>query len=97
MDTSNLNLQQTLEGMPLTFNAESAANLNATIQFDVSGDEPGVYHLSISNGECHFHKGAADSPTLTIATPSDIWIKIRGSGDGEGRRKGKPPLPPIFG
>ena len=84
MDTSNLNLQQTLEGMPLTFNAESAANLNATIQFDVSGDEPGVYHLSISNGECHFHKGAADSPTLTIATPSDIWIKIsRGELSGQ--------------
>ncbi|MBT4310504.1 MAG: hypothetical protein HN560_14845 [Anaerolineae bacterium] len=76
MDTSNLNLPQTLEGMPLTFNPEAAAGLTATIQFNVSGDEPGVYHLSIADGECHFHKGAADSPTLTIATPSDAWLKI---------------------
>jgi len=84
MDTSNLNLPQTLEGMPLTFNAENAQGLTATIQFDVSGDEPGVYHLTIADGECHFHKGAADAPTLTIATPSDIWIKIsRGTLSGQ--------------
>jgi hypothetical protein len=69
MDTSNLNLVQTLEGMPLTFNPEAAAGLTATIQFDVSGDESGTYHLSIASGECIFHKGTTDSPTLTIATP----------------------------
>jgi len=73
---TNLNLVQTLEGMPLTFKPKAAAGLNATIQFDVSGDEPGVYHLSIANGECHFHKGAVDAPTLTIATPSDVWLKV---------------------
>jgi len=76
MDTSNLNLEQTFEGMPLTFKPEAAVGLTATIQFDVSGDEPGVYHLTIADGKCHFHKGAADSPMLTVATPSDIWIKV---------------------
>ncbi|MCD4672293.1 MAG: SCP2 sterol-binding domain-containing protein, partial [Anaerolineaceae bacterium] len=76
MDLSNLNLEQTIEGMTLTFKPEAAAGLTATIQFDVSGDEPGVYHLSIADGKCHFHKGAADSPTLTVATPSDVWLKV---------------------
>ncbi|MCD4751735.1 MAG: SCP2 sterol-binding domain-containing protein [Anaerolineaceae bacterium] len=76
MDLRKLNLRQTIEGMPLTFNSEAAAGLDAVIQFDVSGAEPGVYHLSITEGECHFHVGSAESPTLTIATPSDIWCKI---------------------
>ena len=84
MDLSNLNLRQTLEGMPLTFNPESAAGLNITIQFDVSGDEPGIYHLSISNGKCRFHTGLAESPTLIVATPSDVWLKIsRGELSGQ--------------
>ena len=79
-----LNLRQTLEGMPLTFNSEAAAGLEATIQFDVSGAEPGVYHLSIANGESHFRAGPAESPTLTITTPSDVWLKIsRGELSGQ--------------
>lgn len=73
---NSLTLRQTLEGMTLIFDAEAAAGLEATIQFDVSGDESGVYHLSIAEGECHFHAGLAESPTLTIATPSDVWLKI---------------------
>jgi len=55
MALPKLNLRQTIEGMPLTFNAEAAGNLTAVIQFDVTGVEPGVYHLSITKGECTFH------------------------------------------
>ena len=72
----NLNLRQTLEGMTLTFDANAIPNLKATIQFDVSGKEAGVYHLRIENGECYFHDGAAKEPTLTIITPSEVWMKI---------------------
>jgi len=47
MDTlTNLNLRQMLEGMPLIFNPAAAEGLDATIQFDVTGDEPGTYHLA---------------------------------------------------
>lgn len=81
---NNLNLRQTLEGMPLTFNAEAADGLRAVIQFDVTGEEPGVYHLSISDGECKFHSGPAEAPALTITTPSDVWLKIsRGELSGQ--------------
>lgn len=81
---NNLNLRQTLEGMPLTFNAEAADGLSAVIQFDVTGEEPGIYHLSISKGECQFHSGPAEAPALTITTPSDIWLKIsRGELSGQ--------------
>jgi putative sterol carrier protein len=72
----NLTLRQTLEGMPLTFNIQAADGLEAIIQFDVSGSEPGIYHLEIANGRCTFHEGVAASPTMTILTPSEVWLKI---------------------
>ncbi|MCP4544741.1 MAG: hypothetical protein GY832_47180 [Chloroflexi bacterium] len=79
---ANLNLRQTIEGMPLTFDASAAKGLTATIQFDVSGPESGVYHLRIAGGdgstaaECAFYTGPAAEPTLTISTPSDVWLRI---------------------
>jgi apolipoprotein N-acyltransferase len=76
----DLNLRQTLEGMTLTFDANTIPNLKATIQFDVSGKEAGVYHLRIENGECYFHDGAAKEPTLTVITPSEVWMKISNGG-----------------
>ena len=79
-----LNICQTIEGMPLTFNAEAAGVLTATIQFDITGTDPGIYHLHITKGECTFHTGPADEPTLTVDTPSDIWLKIsRGELSGQ--------------
>jgi len=30
----------------------------------------------IENGRCNYHDGRVDSPTLTIKTPSDIWLAI---------------------
>jgi len=81
---ANLNLRQTLEGMSLAFDPAAAGELVATIQFDVTGSEPGVYHLRIADGECTFHEGPAAAPTLTISTPSDVWLQIsRGEISGQ--------------
>ncbi|MCK5412713.1 MAG: SCP2 sterol-binding domain-containing protein, partial [Gemmatimonadetes bacterium] len=55
------------------------------IQFDVSGAEPGVYHLDISAGDCLFGLGPSMEPTLTVATPSEVWEKIS-SGEVSGRQ-----------
>ncbi len=69
-------LVQTLEGMCLTFDPPAASGLDATIQFEVSGDEPGTYHLRIEISECTFHPALAESPTLVIRTPSEVWLRI---------------------
>jgi putative sterol carrier protein len=62
--------------MPLVFNPASAGNLQATIQFNVSGLEPGCYYLEIKEGVCQFNLGQAAHPTLTINTPSEIWQRV---------------------
>ncbi len=44
MTPQNLNIRQTIEGMPLTFDGEAAGELTAVVQFNISGEEPGNYH-----------------------------------------------------
>lgn len=71
--TDDLSFRQMLEGMTLIFNPAAACNMDAIIQFNVSGHEPGVYQIIIRSGTCTFRKGPAAHPSLTIYTPSEIW------------------------
>jgi multimeric flavodoxin WrbA/putative sterol carrier protein len=73
-----------LRGMAATFNAKAAGDLRATIQFEVTGRQTGHWFLSIENGKCAYHQGKTSSPTLTIKTPSEVWLAIaNGETDGQ--------------
>ena len=69
-------VQQAIEGMTLSLNPDEAKDLNATLQFHVSGEGSGDYYLSIADGKCDFSVGVVADPTLTIKTPADVWLKI---------------------
>lgn len=76
-------LRETIAGMALVFNAKAAGDLKAVVQFDVGGEEPGQYYLHIAEGKCTAFEGTHPSPTLTIHTPSEVWLAIsRGELDG---------------
>jgi multimeric flavodoxin WrbA/putative sterol carrier protein len=62
--------------MPMGFRPEAAGDLKAEIQFDLSGEGGGKMVLSISEGKCSFREGDSSSPTLTIRSPADVWMKI---------------------
>jgi multimeric flavodoxin WrbA len=65
-----------LRGMAATFNARAAENLKATVQFEVIGKQQGHWFLSIENGKCTYHEGKSEIATLTIHTPSEVWLAI---------------------
>jgi putative sterol carrier protein len=65
-----------LRGMAATFNGKTAGDLKATIQFEVTGKQPGQWYLSIENGKCTYHERKTDNPTLTIQTPSEVWLAV---------------------
>jgi multimeric flavodoxin WrbA/putative sterol carrier protein len=65
-----------LRGMAAAFNSQSAGNLKATLQFEVTGKQPGDWFLSIENGKCTVQDGRASAPNLTIKTPSQVWLAI---------------------
>jgi len=76
-------MRDIVAGMAMVFNPEAAGDLEAVIQFDVSGQEPGQYYLRIADGQCIAYEGTHPEPTLTIHTPSEVWLAIsRGELDG---------------
>lgn len=60
------NLSEIFERMPEQFNSEKAGDFEATIQFDLSGDEGGEWYVVVAEGNAAVEKGAADDPSATI-------------------------------
>ena len=54
------------ENMPDAFNAEKAGDLDATVQFDLTGEGGGNWYVIVANGECEVEEGEHESPTATI-------------------------------
>ncbi len=69
-------IKEVMDGMPGAFQPEKAAGANATIQFNFTGAEPGNFSAKIGDGKCEVTEGTADAPTVTINSPSDVWLKI---------------------
>lgn len=84
-DTQKLqDMRLLLKGMALSLDTATAGDLKAVIQFEVSGEQPGNWYLSIADATCVYNEGIAAEPTLTIATPSKVWIAIsNGELDGQ--------------
>src|SRR5439155_1669307 len=55
-------------GMPLVFDRKAARDTRASIQFRVSGSEPGDYYLDIARGRCRSFEGIAPAADLTVYT-----------------------------
>lgn len=62
--------------MPMGFRPEVAGELNAEIQFDLTGEGGVKGVLSVSEGRCSFREGDSSSPSLRIHAPADVWMKI---------------------
>ncbi len=67
---------EVITGQAAAFNAAAAGKLCADIQFIVTGQEPGEYLLRIADGGCTAHQGTIPAPSLTIHTPSEVWLQI---------------------
>lgn len=69
-------MRDLIAGMAMVFDPQAAGDLEAVIQFKVTGDDAGDYHLDIAPGQCKAYAGKHPHPTLTVNTPSDVWMAI---------------------
>jgi putative sterol carrier protein len=67
---------QVFDMMPSRFNAAAAAGVNATYQFDLTGEGGGTYHVKIGDGACDVSEGAADSPNITITMAASDYLDM---------------------
>ena len=65
-----------MEELPKLFQPDRAGTTKATVQFDLSGDQAGQYHVNIADGQVHPEKGPATTPDLTLSAAGDDLVKI---------------------
>jgi putative sterol carrier protein len=62
--------------MPTALDPARAGNTDATIQFDLSGDQGGKWWVKIHDGKAESGKGDAESPTLTVTMDAKDYVKM---------------------
>ncbi|MGH7907137.1 MAG: SCP2 sterol-binding domain-containing protein [Candidatus Binataceae bacterium] len=84
MADSPTSCKQVFEMMPSRFNKEASKDLNATYQFDLSGEGGGKWYVVIADEQCQVHEGADPSPNITISmTAQDYLDMIAGNANGQ--------------
>lgn len=58
------------------FQADKADGVDATIQFDLSGDTGGQFYLVIKDGEVAAHDGTAEDPKMTLSASIDDYYSV---------------------
>ncbi len=58
------------------FNPEGAAEADAVLQFDFSGEQEGSCQIKVLKGTIETAMGTPYEPTLIIETPFEVWIEI---------------------
>jgi len=69
-------VKESFDGMSSKFRADKAAGVNATIQYDITGDQGGTWHALIKDGSCAVNTGPAASPNLTLTMASQDWLDM---------------------
>lgn len=64
------------ESMPTRLNTTAAEGLNKTLQWNITGEDPGVWAFRIENGSGTLIPGGVEKPDVIFTTSSKIWIDI---------------------
>jgi putative sterol carrier protein len=68
--------QMVFDQMPSALDPARAGTTNATIQFDLGGENGGKWWVKIHDGKAESGQGEADSPNLTITMDSKDYVKM---------------------
>jgi putative sterol carrier protein len=71
-------ISELFERMPGALDAEKAAGFSGTIQFDLSGEGGGQWHVTVANGQVESAKGQAEAPDATIRMDANDYADMVG-------------------
>ena len=69
-------VREIFEAMPGRFLPEQAGDLNATIQFDLSGEGGGQWYLAIADRKIAVTEGAVAKPTMMFSAAASDYLAI---------------------
>ena len=62
--------------MPDAFNMEKAGDLDAVVQFDLSGEGGGQWYVTVSEGTCTVDEGTVSEPKATIRMDATDYVDM---------------------
>lgn len=73
-----MTVSEVFEKIPQTFNSEAAGDMSKTIQWNITGDEAGVWAFQIVHGEGVLIPGGVEKPDVTLTVSDENWLAITG-------------------
>lgn len=73
---SKQEIAQIFSDIAANFDPAMDDDLNATIQFDLDGDNGGLYWVKVGSGEVLSGTGPADDPEMTLKAMADDWAAL---------------------
>jgi putative sterol carrier protein len=71
-----MTIKELFEAMPSHYNPASGAGLTKTFQWNITGDEAGVWAFKIVDGQGELIPGGIEKPDVTITVSDKDWIAI---------------------
>jgi putative sterol carrier protein len=71
-------VKETFDAMAGRFQPNKASGVNATLQYDITGDQGGTWNAVIKDGTCAVAEGPAATPNLTLSMSSQDWLDMIG-------------------
>jgi putative sterol carrier protein len=71
-----MTIAELFEQMPSVFNPAAAEGMNKTFQWNITGDEAGVWAFKINNGQGEVIPGGVEKPDVTFTISDKDWLAI---------------------
>ena len=64
------------EAMPTIFNSAAAAGMNKTFQWNITGEQAGIWAFKVHDGVCEPVPGGVEKPDVTFTISDKDWLAI---------------------
>jgi putative sterol carrier protein len=64
------------EAMPTIFNSAAAAGMTKTFQWNITGEQAGVWAFKVHDGVCEPAPGGVEKPDVTFTISDKDWIAL---------------------
>jgi putative sterol carrier protein len=71
-----MTIAESFEQMPSVFNPAAAAGMNKTLQWNITGEQAGVYAAKIENQTIEMIPGGVEKPDITFTVSDKDWLAI---------------------
>jgi putative sterol carrier protein len=69
-------VKEIIKTLPLAFQPDKAKGMDATFQFELTGEGGGTWVAKIADGQCTVTEGKIDKPSATISMEAADYVAI---------------------